>query len=237
MKIAKALIQNTETWHLWRGKGLGASDAPTIMGVSPWSTAFELWLEKTGQTKRRDPNPFAAAAMLRGVLMEPEARAWYEAQTGLTMETISAEHEQYPYIRASLDGYNAEQNIGIEIKCPGKASHAKTLKSREVPDNYMPQIQQQLLVTGASRIDFVSYSGSIKIESIIIPVYPDPEYQKVLLKKLIDFWLCVQGMTPPELDKRDLPRILSQLTEDLKTVSNTAKALTALAQTMNKGSK
>lgn len=228
MKVVSSVEQNSKEWHVWRNKGLGASDAPTIMGVSPWSTPFQLWLEKTGQVTRTEPNSFAAAAMLRGIKLEPEARAWYESVTGIKMQVLSAEHTKYPYLRASMDGFNLEQNIGLEVKCPGKLTHLRTLKSKQVPENYVPQLQQQFLVTGASRIDFVSYSGSDDEENIIIQAYPDPDYQKVLLKTLIDFWLCVLGNSPPALTERDLPRVLEQLTEDLKRVSNTAKALSAL---------
>ena len=40
--------QKSEEWLDWRKKGIGSSDAPIIMGVSPWKTPFELWEEKTG---------------------------------------------------------------------------------------------------------------------------------------------------------------------------------------------
>ena len=40
--------QNTEEWRNWRSKKLGASDAPAVMGKSEWTTAYQLWEEKTG---------------------------------------------------------------------------------------------------------------------------------------------------------------------------------------------
>lgn len=43
------LLQNTQEWEKFRLQKIGASDAPIIMGVSPWKTPFQLWLEKTGQ--------------------------------------------------------------------------------------------------------------------------------------------------------------------------------------------
>lgn len=39
--------QNTKEWLEWRSQGIGASDAPIIMGASPWKTPYKLWLEKT----------------------------------------------------------------------------------------------------------------------------------------------------------------------------------------------
>ena len=36
-------------WHKWRMGGIGSSDAPVVMGVSPYKTIEQLYLEKTGQ--------------------------------------------------------------------------------------------------------------------------------------------------------------------------------------------
>ncbi|MCJ7483244.1 MAG: YqaJ viral recombinase family protein, partial [Thermodesulfovibrionales bacterium] len=41
--------QSTEEWLSWRRNGIGASDAPVVMGLSPWQKAGELLLLKTGQ--------------------------------------------------------------------------------------------------------------------------------------------------------------------------------------------
>lgn len=40
------LDQRTDEWLMWRSQGIGASDAPVIMGVSPWSDPVSLWMEK-----------------------------------------------------------------------------------------------------------------------------------------------------------------------------------------------
>ena len=37
------LEQGTYEWLEWRMGGLGASDAPVVMGVSPYSTSRTLW--------------------------------------------------------------------------------------------------------------------------------------------------------------------------------------------------
>ncbi|EAC2591077.1 hypothetical protein JT90_16020, partial [Listeria monocytogenes] len=36
-------------WLLTRRQGIGGSDAGIIMGLNKYKTAFELWLDKTGQ--------------------------------------------------------------------------------------------------------------------------------------------------------------------------------------------
>ena len=40
------LRQNTPKWLEWRGQGIGASDAPAVMGENPWKSADYLLKEK-----------------------------------------------------------------------------------------------------------------------------------------------------------------------------------------------
>ncbi len=40
------LSQRTPAWHQWRIAGVTASEAPIIMGRSPYKTPWRLWAEK-----------------------------------------------------------------------------------------------------------------------------------------------------------------------------------------------
>ena len=182
-------------WLEWRKKGLGASDAPIIMGVSPWKTAFELWLEKTGQKKSETSN----FAMERGNKLEPKARAYYEAEHDIDMPAQLFEHPKKTYIRASLDGWNAEKQLILEIKCPGKDDH-KTAIDGIVPEKYYPQLQHQMLVTGAKMAHYFSFDGT---KGVTVKVDRDEEYIKKLEKKLDEFWNFVTTKTPTPLSEED----------------------------------
>ena len=71
--------QNTEEWLEFRRDKIGASDAPIIMGKSPWKTPHQLWEEKIGVRT----SSYETAAMRRGKDLESEARKHFEQQTGL----------------------------------------------------------------------------------------------------------------------------------------------------------
>ena len=43
MPKIERLQQNTPEWHRWRKQGLGASDAPVIMGDAAFKTPRTLW--------------------------------------------------------------------------------------------------------------------------------------------------------------------------------------------------
>jgi putative phage-type endonuclease len=223
MKIANKLPQNSKEWLAWRKSGLGASDAPIVMGVSPFTSRFELWLEKTGLGERKDFHPRAIEAMTRGKLLESKAREAYEKLVGFKVDAdVNIIHDTRDEFRASLDGYSAEHNIIVEIKCPGKADLAEAAKGR-VPKKYTPQVQMQLWLSGAKRCDYFTFDGE---KGTIVEVTPDVAYHQKLEQELGSFWALVQSQTPPELDITDIVAmsdIVGTLSEKIEKAS---KALT-----------
>lgn len=207
MKIV-SIKQNTKIWHEWRGKGIGASDAPTIMGDSPWSSRLQLWGEKTGILDRPPINAFALQAMERGKTLEPVARELYEKRVGYSMDVIAAEHSDYPFIRASFDGVNFEKKRFVEIKCPGQIAHSKALKG-QIPDYYNAQVQQQFLVSGFSEADYFSYrpEESEGRREVLVTVKRDDRYIATLTAELIAFWNAVQNKSVPAVSLEEIGEV------------------------------
>lgn len=198
-------MENTQ-WLEWRKKGIGASDAPVIMGVSPWRTPYQLWEEKTGLIQVDNSN----WATRRGNEFEPAARASFELATGLDMPPALVEHPTMPHLRASLDGMN-EDSI-LEIKCPGKKDH-DLASIGIVPEKYWPQIQHQFLVTG--KLHGFYYSYDIETGTgVTVNVKPDVEYIEQLIVKENKFWAQVTSKIPPELTDRDAIEITDPVAVD-----------------------
>jgi putative phage-type endonuclease len=216
MKII-SVKQNGKEWREWRGRGLGASDAAAILGISPYTTPFELWLAMTGIREKEPFNEYAVAAMKRGTVLEPEARKLFEERMGRKFPAVSAEHDEYDFIRASFDGYCEETSELVEIKCPGKVDHAKALKG-EVPKHYYPQVQQQLLVSGAKLCYYVSWDGLGK-DLAIVEVRPDAEFQAKMLTALVDFWKRVTERILPEVSAKDISKLLKGVEKDLANLT------------------
>lgn len=199
-----------DKWTEWRSKGLGASDAPVVMGVSPYKTRLVLWEEKVGLAAPYEGN----WATRRGNELEPKARAHYELIYNTPMPIAFVEHKDHPFIRASLDGYNEEKSIVLEIKCPGKDDH-NTAKAGKVPDKYYPQVQHQLLATGAKLVHYYSFDGE---GGTLVEVIPDLLYIERLKAELISFWDMVKEQVPPEISDKDFKSI-----EDAEVISDIAK--------------
>lgn len=194
--------QQSSDWHEWRGQGLGSSDAPVIMKVSPWKTPFQLWEEKTGQRVRNQETKFAQE---RGNELEPYARAHYELSENIEMGPALVQHEKYPFLRASMDGWNPQAKIGLEIKFVGLSDH-ELAQTGKLPEKYYPQVQHQLLVTGADRIDYYSYyvpKGLANHQGLAtkIAVYPDMDFIAKYFKEALAFHSMIETMqAPPFLD-------------------------------------
>lgn len=187
--------QGSEDWLKWRQGGIGSSDAPVIMQVSPYKTPFQLWEEKTSGLSSGAMN----WAMSRGHDLEPIARANYEINQGVEMPAMLMEHSEHKFLRASLDGCNEEKQIILEIKCASKEDHA-TAQRGSVPEKYFPQLQHQLLVTGYKTVHYFSFDG---VAGVLVEIKRDEEYLKKLLEEELKFWSFITTKTPPPYTERD----------------------------------
>jgi putative phage-type endonuclease len=184
VKVLK-LDQRSPDWLKWRQGGVGGSDCPVIMGDVTWSTPEELARLKLGLAENIDNE-----RMARGRKLEPRARKLYEILHDTRMDVLCVEHDLYPWLRASLDGISPDRRTVLEIKCPGDNGHKKAL-SGSYPYYYRAQLQQQLLVTGADRLHYWSFTDSdtfsLRDRFAKIEVLPNPEYQERLLKAIRKF--------------------------------------------------
>jgi putative phage-type endonuclease len=176
------LRQNSTDWHDWRRGGLGSSDAPVVMGNSPWMMPRKLWEIKTNRTQEPDRDNIATR---RGRQLEAAARAAYERETAEIMEPHCVSHDQLSWMRASLDGLNLEGSLVLEIKCPlSSRDHALALEG-QVPGHYYAQLQHQLEVSHACELHYWSFDGR---KGALVKVIPDHGYIERLIQAEIDFW-------------------------------------------------
>lgn len=185
-------------WLAWRKKGIGASDSPIIMGVSPWKTPLQLYEDKTSDEIKESSSYITN----KGNEVEPQIRAWLEINKNTSFEPALIERGIF---KASLDGRSGDQIA--EFKYCGKEDY----DSDVVPTKYWPQVQHQLMVSGARVCYYVCYAGSTKkFESNmvkVLEVVPDLAYIEILKQKGEEFWYGVVTRTPPPPSDRDFKSI------------------------------
>lgn len=190
MQLVK-IAQNTPEWLHFRRTHIGASDAISIMGLSPWKSILDLYEEKVFQFEQ-DDNHY----MSRGKALEPIALEAFENETGLTMFPMVFKHDTISWMSASFDGVSLDRKVILEIKCPGKKDHHFVDVNKMVPVKYRSQIQHQIEVSGLDFAYYYSFDGE---KGVIIEVKRDQEFIEKMLEKELEFWHCLQTFTPPKL--------------------------------------
>ena len=71
-----------EEWLAERRTGIGGSDAAAVLGISPWSTPVDVWLDKTGRSAPKEETE----AMRIGTELEDFVARRYEQETGRTVQ-------------------------------------------------------------------------------------------------------------------------------------------------------
>lgn len=198
MENLEQLTQGSPEWELWRKKGIGSSDVAAVLGVSPYKTAYRLWMEKSGLIEPEDLS--LNFVVHRGTALEPEARALVNKQLQKSFEPRLFLSSQYDWARYSSDGVCG--NEIIEVKCPMESNHQKAI-SGEVPATYIPQVQYGLMVSGASKCHYVSYSPDHEKSLVTIEVFPDLDFHRLIVEECEKFWTCVLTGTPPPLTNKD----------------------------------
>lgn len=101
---------------------------------------------------------FKSAAMERGNELEPQARAFYELETGrIVSETGFVPHPTLEGAGASPDGLVEDDGL-VEIKCPEATKHIKNLLGGKIDKGYALQMQWQMICTERQWCDFVSFN-------------------------------------------------------------------------------
>lgn len=189
-----SLKQNTPEWLQWRSMGLGASDAPVIVGLSPWKSRIQLLRQKRLAWHHGvlPPNTRPNPHMLRGLTLEPKARSLYESWSHTSAPPACFQHPEFPWMRASCDGWIESSRTLLEIKCPGIADHRQALQGL-VPPKYIPQLHHAACVTHASSVHYLSYNETFppgdRLVVLVFPIASKAIYS--LLKAEREFWLEV----------------------------------------------
>ena len=165
--------QGSKNWLKWRHEGIGASNAPTIMGDNRFETAEELLYQKKNKIDTV-PNE----QMKLGIKLEPKARELYIKQTGIKVKPQCVQDNKFPWLIASMDGISDDLKHIIEIKC-GRSAYWQARKGI-VPDYYYGQLQHTMMITRLYQIDYWCYWPGER--GVLQTVDRDESYIKLLFK-------------------------------------------------------
>lgn len=189
------LTQGSPEWLAYRLSKRNASESAGVLGLSPWTTPYQLWMQKTGRSTQAVTLP-----MQRGTELEPAARMAYEDKTGLVMQPLVLEAGDYS---ASLDGMTLEGDLIVEIKCPMRGSQSslwQAVAGGRAPEHYAVQVQHQLMVSRADVAHLWVFDGSV---GILHEIKPDLALMERIRQGWDSFKGYLDGDTPPPLSEAD----------------------------------
>lgn len=196
-------IEPREQWLIERMKGIGGSDAATLLGLSRRS-ALSLYAEKIGELVREEPDQ---EYIEWGNRLEPVIAEAYADRTKRVVRPCShlLRSRAVPYALATPDYWWMPEEGGwhpLEIKTTG--SHLAWKWEEGAPPEYEAQLQWQMFVTGAPRASIACLIGGQRM------VWCDVERDEAIVGRLLEsgqrFWDAVQARVPPEPDGTDASR-------------------------------
>jgi putative phage-type endonuclease len=196
-----------EDWLAVRKQGIGSSDAAAAVGLNPYKSQLELWLEKTGRDTslpKLDPNDEESPAYW-GNILEPIVAAHYSQRSGNRVRRVNAvlQHPdpKLTWMLANID----REVIGADdvqiLECKTAGINGARLWKEGVPEYVQLQVMHQLAVTGKQAADVAVLLGGQHLEIHRI------ERDESMIARLVDlerlFWDYVISDTPPPADGTD----------------------------------
>lgn len=185
-------------WHLRRRCGIGGSDVGAILGVNPYKTPHEVWLEKTG---RKLPDDLSNNdAVLAGTLLEDSVAEFYSIRSGNRVRRCNKNrvHPTMPWLSGNVDRIVEGESRILECKTAGHfAKGWGESGTDEVPESYLLQVTLYMAIWGYTSADLAVLTGGQKFQ--IYKLTLDNELFDAVAEQLHDFWFnhVIADIPPP----------------------------------------
>ncbi len=205
LRLVKTTNLDRDQWLEVRKGGIGSSDAGAAVGLNPYKSQLQLWMEKTGRDAnlpKTDPND-ETSPMYWGTLLEPIVAAHYTRRTGNRVRRINAvlQHPDEPWMLANFDREVTGMPDVQILECKTAGINGARLWKDGVPEYVQLQVMHQLAVTGKQAADVAVLLGGQDLQVHRI------ERDEILIQRLIElerkFWRYVVDDVAPPADGSD----------------------------------
>lgn len=194
-KIFDSKNATRDEWLKARKLGLGGSDMAAVLGLSPWRSPIDVWLDKTSDTvEEKESEPMYWGNVLEEVVAQEFAkRSGYKVRNN----NFTLQSNEHPYLLANIDREIVGLDAGLECKT-ANAFKANEWDGDNVPDAYYIQCQHYMAVTGKSSWWIAALIGGNTF------VYKEIKRNDEVIQAIIDtgaaFWELVESNTMPATD-------------------------------------
>lgn len=204
LRLVKTKALAREDWLAVRKRGIGSSDAAAAVGLNPYKSPLELWMEKTGRDgalPKADPHD-EESPLYWGTLLEPIVAAHYSRRSGNRVRRVNAvlQHPepQLSWMLANLDREVLGAGDVQILECKTAGLNGARLWKEGVPEYVQLQVMHQLAVTGKQAADVAVLLGGQQLE--IHRIERDERLIARLIRLEQQFWQYVVTDTPPPAD-------------------------------------
>lgn len=198
-----------EGWLKARTRGIGGSDVGAICGVSPFTSARQIYLNKTGQFQDAlKPNDAAKERMHFGHMLEPIVADEYSQRTGNKVIAVNATlvHKDHPWALANVDRLIVDDDgrpVGI-LECKTTSEYMnEEWESGEILMSYIYQLNWYLWILGLEKGTFACLVGGNKF--YYYDVFRNDELlENTIIPAAEKFWFDnVLALKEPEMQATD----------------------------------
>lgn len=185
--------------------GIGGTDAAVCLGVHPYKTPYQLYLEKIGEGEEFEGNAFT----FWGTVMEPVLVTKFRGDhldCDVKVDEPMLRSPKYPWMIAHVDGLidydNGDKGI-LEIKTASSFVADKWGEegTDQIPREYICQVMHYMIVTGRKFAKVVVLIGGNDYREYHVDY--DKELADRIIKATSDFWTRVELKAPPACETEE----------------------------------
>lgn len=179
-----------------RSRFLGGSDVAAILGISPYRTALDVYLDKV--EGRRPDDPAKAQIFRRGARMEPYILDLLIEEHGIQIAARGNRYQdkELPFLAAEIDAESTSgENIEVKSANQFAAKNWGAEWTDEIPVYYAAQGMHGMMITGAEKTLFPVLIGSDDFR--VYKLDRDEETIAGIRSKELEFWERIQRRDPP----------------------------------------
>lgn len=209
MNYIKTQNLGRQQWLALRRGGLGGSDVAAVLGLSPYRTALDVYLEKTGEKQPVTDNP----RMQAGRLLEDTVANWWALQHNarIRRDHKIRIHPRHHCLFGNIDRLivsgNDKRGPGVlEVKTTSGYVYKQWQESGLPPDTHC-QIMHYLNVTGHRWGRVAILVDGYDLHDIAVGY--DSAFIRQMTEKLLDFWhnnVC-KHQPPQPVNENDLKQL------------------------------
>ena len=208
----------TEQQRKDRVNYIGGSDVAAILGISPFKTPYQLYLEKKCLVDRKDEEtPF----QYWGSTMEPILVKEFEKRNFVSIkpEIDTQWHPLYPFLRGNIDGWIPELNAVFEAKTTSAYNADKWGEqgTDQIPPEYLVQVAFYCAVMCCESAYIAVLIGGNDYREY--KYTRNEELETKIITASCEFWDCVQNDIPPNASNADDLKLMFPKSLPLKVVA------------------